>query len=524
MSYDVKMFSACDHKVVMTQKAVLNKPILDIKIDSVRNNYTYFFDNDNYPLNMIDIKNDSMVYAKTADNSFFYTIDKQRMNRYAYIRQQYATKYKVYDDSMDLNKVETKISHIFADITSINGVEFKLNDKNLRSNTIIKVETKQKKPADVNKSPYDNYLFTDCIINLKVIDDKYIYDDKSYILEIIKSGTEIENALYKVYEENTKLEDIIKSKEILNSSIPNTTSINGVSFIVKDTSLLNVGDKIRITTTKMRPARVEVVQYLNINGSIQHYSGKLEDFLFTKLLINNDKHIVNNTWFITIIEANLSNIYTYNKMVIDNEYDLICEVQDIEKVLKQLKYTDVDYNNENIVYELHEKKDLYGNPIYKKEIYEKSILTDYSGNSNQCPRCYGSGVYFDIAFDNDGKAILIDDSLKLQQEVFKIVMQEKGENLFHKQYGIELNKRIAGSKNFDNIKPKLEFIVSQAINHLFDLQQNQKISKRNTTPGEVLKSVESINVTRTSPTTYSVNVSIKAEDETNLTSTVYYDI
>ena len=58
--------------------------------------------------------------------------------------------------------------------------------------------------------------------------------------------------------------------------------------------------------------------------------------------------------------------------------------------------------------------------------------------SQSCPRCYGRDFYFDIHFDDMGQAVLAGGTLKLQQELMKISIEEKGSNPFHALWGSDV--------------------------------------------------------------------------------------
>ena len=85
--------------------------------------------------------------------------------------------------------------------------------------------------------------------------------------------------------------------------------------------------------------------------------------------------------------------------------------------------------------------------------------------SNLCPKCRGKNYYKDIAFDNNGHAILCDKEIKLQQEVLKIVDDPKFGNKFHQLWKISKKK----SKTWHTTTSALMF-------HLCSLRRFSKLS------------------------------------------------
>jgi hypothetical protein len=128
-------------------------------------------------------------------------------------------------------------------------------------------------------------------------------------------------------------------------------------------------------------------------------------------------------------------------------------------------------------------------------------------NNDECPRCYGKGYYLDIHFDNSGQAVLTTGSLKLQQEILKVIMDEKYKNVFHPLWGSELHD-LPGSKNLRITRVKIEMAVRSAIEYLKNVQLAEYAEFKNLTTEEILDQILYIEVTPLGPTGYSVNVVI----------------
>lgn len=122
-------------------------------------------------------------------------------------------------------------------------------------------------------------------------------------------------------------------------------------------------------------------------------------------------------------------------------------------------------------------------------------VDDLMYEPNLCPRCYGQGYYFDISFEG-GQAVLSEGSIKLQQEILKILIEEKGSNLFHKDWGNEIN-RLVGTKNTAIKKSKIEVLLKQTLDHLKAVQQGEDIAWDNMTNEEKLGDILSIDIQET---------------------------
>lgn len=124
-----------------------------------------------------------------------------------------------------------------------------------------------------------------------------------------------------------------------------------------------------------------------------------------------------------------------------------------------------------------------------------------------CPRCYSNGYYLDIHFDNTGLAVTTDGSIKLQQEMLKVLMDEKYKNVFHTQWGSEVYT-MPGHKNLAINKAKLEIIVRRALEYLKTVQTNEYYQYGNLTPEEILDKIEYIEIKRLGPTGWQLYIMV----------------
>lgn len=82
--------------------------------------------------------------------------------------------------------------------------------------------------------------------------------------------------------------------------------------------------------------------------------------------------------------------------------------------------------------------------VFEGQIPYNKYLIDYTVKKEECPRCLGSGIVGDMAFDVSGKLVTVTGTEKLKQEVIKILLSDKNINPYHLEYGSNLNELIGG--------------------------------------------------------------------------------
>ena len=140
-------------------------------------------------------------------------------------------------------------------------------------------------------------------------------------------------------------------------------------------------------------------------------------------------------------------------------------------------------------------------------------------DSQLCPKCYGKGYYFDICFDKNGDAITSSDDIKLQQEMLKVLIDEKFSNPFHSDWGSQITKMI-GSKNTDITKNKVKVLVRQAEEYLQKIQIIEYSEHHNLNEKEMIEEITSVNIEGVGPTGFLVNVLLKNVAEDVLTDMI----
>lgn len=111
-----------------------------------------------------------------------------------------------------------------------------------------------------------------------------------------------------------------------------------------------------------------------------------------------------------------------------------------------------------------------------------------------CPKCLGKGYYYDIGFNKAGEAVLCSGTIKLQQEMLKIINDIYKDNVFFPNWGSELHNLI-GTKLSKTPGLKAKWMVVQCLDYLRTLQLTANEQFGNMTTDEVLQGIESIEIT-----------------------------
>ena len=121
------------------------------------------------------------------------------------------------------------------------------------------------------------------------------------------------------------------------------------------------------------------------------------------------------------------------------------------------------------------------------------IVDGVSYIDSSCPKCYDKGYYYDIYFDEAGQSVLTSGTLKLQQEILKILIDKKGENVFDTEWGSDLYD-MGGFKNLNINKAKAEMFIIQALDYLKSLQVGENFVYDNFSVDEVLSDIKSLDI------------------------------
>lgn len=129
------------------------------------------------------------------------------------------------------------------------------------------------------------------------------------------------------------------------------------------------------------------------------------------------------------------------------------------------------------------------------------------------------GFYFDVYFDDNGQVVTTSESSKLTQELLKIILEDKGSNLFHKNWGCDVRQRIGTKKTPANAL-KVELSVRNAVQFLQNLQESSQATLKNMLPSEIIATINSVTVTDDGPDGYRVTVSVTSQAGDIITHTV----
>lgn len=123
-----------------------------------------------------------------------------------------------------------------------------------------------------------------------------------------------------------------------------------------------------------------------------------------------------------------------------------------------------------------------------------------------CPLCNGLGYRWinrenDLQLDYQRKPIILEGTMKLKQEVVKILLTRLGSDLVDANYGTDLYK-IVGLKQTTRIPTLIKTQILQALAHYTLINQN------NTNPDEIIASIDSLKIERsiTDPRLISISI------------------
>lgn len=260
--------------------------------------------------------------------------------------------------------------------------------------------------------------------------------------------------------------------------------------------------------------------------------------LLVSTALNTDEKLklVAGTYYVAHTYVSKHNIETQigpvAKIYISEENSLIISAEDISNN-DTISATNiyVSHTSENLTHidlttlQLAKEKDIIENLIFQDNLIEGDLemlslsllgethpktnrtnVASYADRSGACPRCYGKNYYFDIYFDQNGKAVTATKSQKLLQECLKILIEDKLSNKYHPEWGCDVSQRV-GTKNAGSIeKFKVELSVRDAIEYLKQLQLNSQLQYMNMNDEEIIESIQSIKVEKDGPTGYNVDI------------------
>ena len=151
-------------------------------------------------------------------------------------------------------------------------------------------------------------------------------------------------------------------------------------------------------------------------------------------------------------------------------------------------------------------------------------LCDHYCNHKQysydlCPKCKGMGYYYDITFDVSGNPVLATGTIKLQQEMLKMVNDVRGNNRYFERWGSTIHD-IIGSKATNLPTAKCEIAIRMCLEYLRLLQLAENETYDNMTDDEILLDVERIVIT-SFDRGYDFDITIKNQSDEILEQSIY---
>lgn len=172
-----------------------------------------------------------------------------------------------------------------------------------------------------------------------------------------------------------------------------------------------------------------------------------------------------------------------------------------------------------------ESGEVYGRRVYfLKPIKNDNLVikATYSMISTRCLRCQGLVVENDYRYGSTGDINKVTDENLLQQRCLKILLTDRGSNVFHGWYGSSLQSRL-GSKAVSAVASALRLDVERALENLRDLQE-QQANFQALTAKERLTDVVSVVVSavENDPTAFIIDVVVRNASNESINITAVY--
>jgi len=172
-----------------------------------------------------------------------------------------------------------------------------------------------------------------------------------------------------------------------------------------------------------------------------------------------------------------------------------------------------------------ESGEVYGRRVYFLEPIRNDnllIKVTYSMISERCLRCQGLQVENDYRYGEGGGLRKLTDENLLQQRCLKILLTDRGSNVFHNWYGSSLQSRL-GSKAVGAVASALRVDVERALETLRNTQ-DQQAEYQQMSAKERLAEVESVLVSplENDPTAFIIDVVVRNASNESVNITAIY--
>ena len=154
--------------------------------------------------------------------------------------------------------------------------------------------------------------------------------------------------------------------------------------------------------------------------------------------------------------------------------------------------------------------------------HEDRYGTVYTGaNIAFCPKCNGTGEYYDMVWNlNNGNIRPVERLPLLEELVVKGVMTIKGENPFHPAYGTSIVKSVGSPLSSPQAVTRLiEQEVSESLAAIRSRQNQQMAIGQYMSKDEVIYSITQLNTAMVDARTMRVTMDVVAESGRTITIT-----
>jgi len=177
---------------------------------------------------------------------------------------------------------------------------------------------------------------------------------------------------------------------------------------------------------------------------------------------------------------------------------------------------EIDRNSQYFPWIL-EKDELSVDPNKRKIVFVDELPSDndwvevsYYTSPQNCRKCHGLKILYDLYFSNTGKLLTVKNEEKLLQDVEKAVFTILNSNQYHSWYGTEIYKLIGQIRNDGYLKARIAKEINTTLEHIRKLQIDQKIKiGQKVTNREAIDRISSVNVKRSDIDPTVLNIAIE---------------
>ena len=140
---------------------------------------------------------------------------------------------------------------------------------------------------------------------------------------------------------------------------------------------------------------------------------------------------------------------------------------------------------------------------------KNEYYADYTVRQERCPKCLGSGVVDDLAFDKLARVVVLRHEQKVVQELTLAILRQIGSNPYYPNYGTTIAGLIGTNPAFVDVEGRVKEQVLRQITRLRQRQaRRMNADPATVSPREIITSVDGIIVESPEPDRLQVTVSI----------------